>query len=204
MNKTALIAAALMVGGSAFAQTASTSDPYDTTPDTAVSADTMVNTDVDATADPMMDTTADVTMDATATGVGGPYVAPTQVTSKGGYPPCDPGPGDDLCIQLYEPGVSTSTNLAMNRNLGDGSTMMANADTTNWTNEVGATATGVGGPYEPVTSSTGAPYEAPIVREEGPTEASDVAGTDYPACEPGQGDDNCIQLYERGVMDDIQ
>src|SRR3546814_18439581 len=81
-------------------------------------------------------------------------------SSKGGYPPCDPGPGDDNCIQLYEAGVDSSTNLAMNRNLGEGSTMMASADTTSgatpstWTNDSSQTAdmtsTVVGGPSEPV------------------------------------------------------
>ena len=34
------------------------------------------------------------------------------------YPPCDPGPGDDRCIQLYEPGVANETNLALNEQLG--------------------------------------------------------------------------------------
>lgn len=38
------------------------------------------------------------------TGMGGP------VEERNGYPPCDPGPGDDSCIQLYEHGVSGSGN----------------------------------------------------------------------------------------------
>ena len=29
-----------------------------------------------------------------------------------GYPPCSPGPGDDRCIQLYEPGVTGAGNEA--------------------------------------------------------------------------------------------
>ena len=37
----------------------------------------------------------------TADGQGGPY-EPVASTS---WPACDPGPGDDRCIQLYEPGV---------------------------------------------------------------------------------------------------
>ena len=37
-------------------------------------------------------------------GVGGP------VEAQSGYPPCDPGPGDDRCIQLYEPGVTGAGN----------------------------------------------------------------------------------------------
>jgi hypothetical protein len=37
-------------------------------------------------------------------GVGGP------VEAQSGYPPCSPGPGDDRCIQLYEPGVTGAGN----------------------------------------------------------------------------------------------
>ena len=42
-----------------------------------------------------------------ATGMGGPLetAAATPQPSTGTYPACDPGPGDDRCIQLYEPGV---------------------------------------------------------------------------------------------------
>ena len=36
-------------------------------------------------------------------GMGGP-IAETD------YPPCAPGPGDDRCIQLYEPGVTGAGN----------------------------------------------------------------------------------------------
>src|SRR3546814_17502763 len=92
-------------------------------------------------------------------------------SSKGGYPPCDPGPGDDNCIQLYEAGVDSSTNLAMNRNLGEGSTMMASADTTSganpstWTNDSNPTAemtsTAVGGPQVPVGGATTRTSEHP-------------------------------------------
>lgn len=42
----------------------------------------------------------------------------------------------------------------------------------------------VGGPYEP--AATRSPMPAPTVGE-------------YPPCDPGPGDDRCIQLYERGV-----
>jgi hypothetical protein len=41
------------------------------------------------------------TTDEPMNGVGGPEVATS-------YPPCDPGPGDDNCIQLYERGVRAS------------------------------------------------------------------------------------------------
>lgn len=216
MKRTALIVAALMIGGSAIAQTGSTSDP-DTTADPVTTEATtgtdmhQGHMDMDAGADaaaatdtstPTTDDWSNTAGGSTATGVGGPYEAPGAgtPTAKGDYPPCDPGPGDDMCIQLYEAGVSTPTNLAMNRNLGDGSTMMASADTASgWTNEVDASTTAVGGPYEPVTGDSPDPYAAPVVREEGMTETTDAAGTDYPACAPGPGDDNCIQLYERGV-----
>jgi len=36
-------------------------------------------------------------------GMGGPI-------AETGYPPCAPGPGDDRCIQLYEPGVTGAGN----------------------------------------------------------------------------------------------
>ena len=69
-------------------------------------------------------------------GVGGPdEIAATDLTPRpaaGNYPPCDPGPGDDNCIQLYEPGVRTA--LA------------------SWNAPTGGldqgTATAMGGPYE--------------------------------------------------------
>ena len=74
-----------------------------------------------------------------ATGVGGPLepnaldLTPRPATHN--YPPCDPGPGDDNCIQLYEPGVRTA--LA------------------SWNGPTGGLAgnneaTAMGGPYEPV------------------------------------------------------
>jgi hypothetical protein len=37
-------------------------------------------------------------------GIGGP------IEERTGYPPCDPGPGDDKCIQLYERGVTGTDN----------------------------------------------------------------------------------------------
>src|SRR3546814_17979552 len=81
----------------------------------------------------------------------------------------------------------------MNRNLGEGSTMMASADTTSgatpstWTNDSSPTAdmtsTAVGGPYEPVA---GAP----------------TSKSDYTPCDGSESADDCIQLYERGVSGD--
>ena len=87
-----------------------------------------------------------------------------------GYPACS-GEVTDSCIQLYERGVDTSANLALNVHSG----------------------VAVGGPYEPVTE-----HMASTMSHEGmggPIEER----TSYPPCDPGPGDDNCIQLYEPGV-----
>lgn len=80
-----------------------------------------------------------------AQGVGGPEEA-VQVASAdlvprpaaGNYPACRPGPGDDRCIQLYEPGVRQQL-ASWNQSTG------GFAD--------GATQTAMGGPYEPVESA---------------------------------------------------
>ena len=52
-----------------------------------------------------------------------------------GYPPCSATVAD-RCIQLYEPGVATRTNLALNEQLGPDRT--------------GVGLAAMGGPYEPV------------------------------------------------------
>ena len=195
-----------MLGGTALAQDTTYDDPSMTedtavTSDTSVAPDTSVDTTAttDANADATMssdmhmnatttDTTAATTSPSTTTGVGGPYeVAPTTTamnapSSKGGYPACDPGPGDDNCIQLYERGVSSPTNLAMNETLPGGSdTMMASADTSTPSTTA---QTGVGGPYEPID-----------IASMGATSSK----CDFPPCSGSPGDDICIQLYERGV-----
>lgn len=54
------------------------------------------------------------------------------------YPPCRPGPGDDNCIQLYEPGVRTAL-ASWNQPTGG---------------LAGETRTAMGGPYEPVDEAT--------------------------------------------------
>lgn len=88
------------------------------------------------------------TADTGPDGVGGPVetaetmavtsaaidLAPHPATQN--YPPCAPGPGDDNCIQLYEPGVRMAL-AGWNQPTGgltDGQT---------------AAATAMGGPYEP-------------------------------------------------------
>lgn len=101
--------------------------------------------------------------------------------ASGGYPACS-ATVTDSCIQLYERGVRTSTNLALNSSR---STMA------------------VGGPYEPVTAANAQAGHDGIM-EHPATVKSGVGGpveerTGYPPCDPGPGDDQCIQLYERGV-----
>lgn len=129
MKKPAFVAAALMISGAAFAQTASYAD-FTPRPASKV------------------------------------------------YPPCSGAESDDNCIQLYERGVSTSANLAMNER---GAMMSADAGMA-----TAGSATGVGGPYEPVgTRATGNWPERTM--------------GDYPPCSGSPSDDRCIQLYERGV-----
>ena len=159
-------------------------------------------------------------MAETDTGMGGPLDESGAVTTADltprpatmNYPPCDPGPGDDRCIQLYEPGVR--------------------AQLANWDRETGglidhSATSAMGGPYEPVdiadAGATAASLNATIHEAmngdgsvdvaSGETAAAELAhhGTaegmggpiesvsGYPPCDPGPGDDRCIQLYEPGV-----
>ena len=164
--------------------------------------------------------------DATHTGVGGPVeqAALAPRPAAGNYPPCEPGPGDDNCIQLYESGVRAQLASwnAPTGGLADGSSTTA-----------------MGGPYEPVAghaeaSATGAlgadaamndriidtsvaePQGVPLGTATSEGASLDAAEPDidaqyqgvggpvvsqsgYPPCESGPGDDRCIQLYERGV-----
>lgn len=107
------------------------------------------------------------------------------------YPPCDPGPGDDNCIQLYEPGVR-----------------MALAS---WNRETGglidhSATTAMGGPFQPVEESALETADASdmVARAEPmPDDYSGTGGpireTGYPPCSGSPEDDRCIQLYEPGV-----
>ena len=124
-----------------------------------------------------------------ATGVGGPdegiekSTASLDLTPRiasHDYPACSPGPGDDNCIQLYEPGVRTA--LA------------------SWNGETGglldpSAGTAMGGPLEEVddTGVKTATADASIGTG-GP-----VRETGYPPCSGSESDDRCIQLYEPGV-----
>ena len=115
------------------------------------------------------------------------------------YPPCSPGPGDDRCIQLYEPGVRAQL-ASWNQSTG------GLAD--------GKVTTAVGGPYEPVdvalNDEMAADHDLAAVKPDDNVEVaqhSEFSGmggpieaqSGYPACSPGPGDDRCIQLYEAGV-----
>lgn len=139
------------------------------------------------------------------------------------YPACEPGPGDDSCIQLYEPGVRVA--LA------------------NWTGTTGgfagdgAVQTAMGGPEDepglddhtadlaaadasaqPAVetamtedqATVAAPVETAMAEPDPaiPAANGDPAYTGmggpavqdgYPPCSGAASDDRCIQLYERGV-----
>lgn len=128
------------------------------------------------------------------------YEDEAAVGAQGGYPPCS-ATITDRCIQLYERGVATPENLALNEQLGRDDTQLAAVEPapaevdyaeadyvepaaySEYDNNVA-----VGGPYEPVWSREYAQGNWPA-RTSG----------DYPPCEPTPADDRCIQLYERGV-----
>lgn len=90
--------------------------------------------------------------------------------STGGYPPCSRTVADS-CIQLYERGVRTRENLAMNGRLGPGREPISGR--------------AMGGPMVDVPMAP-VPGSAPASRD------------DYPPCSRTITD-RCIQLYERGV-----
>lgn len=124
------------------------------------------NPDLDLAVDPASapdSAPASDTVDTTYAGVGGPDVeeaaaAPSLIAAADtaprpaaqNYPACAPGPGDDNCIQLYEPGVRTA--LAAwtqpTGGLAEPGQAMASAE------PAGEEANGVGGPYEPVEGGT--------------------------------------------------
>jgi hypothetical protein len=183
------------------------------------------NPDLDLAVDPNAVETAatdasDARADGIAQGIGGPYepveeAAPAATTiaaldtttrpAAQNYPACDPGPGDDSCIQLYEPGVRVA--------------LASWIQPTGGFTDSPATATAMGGPYEPVEAA----HEVALVGDGtvayalGETDADEVilamasateadytgmggpiAETGYPACS-ATVTDRCIQLYERGV-----
>ncbi len=87
-------------------------------------------------------------------------------TVSGGYPPCS-RTVTDRCIQLYERGVRTAENLALNERLGPGRIAAA-----------------MGGPYEP----------APVADPGG--WRGEAAAGDYPPCS-ATVTDRCIQRSKR-------
>jgi len=141
------------------------------------------------------------------TGMGGPLetadagaldLTPRPATHN--YPPCDPGPGDDNCIQLYEPGVEVAL-ASWNQptgGLADGGQAMASAETPYEAN-------GVGGPYEAADADLAMAGDGKVDAAAGDgTFVHDGVGgpvveTGYPPCTGSPSDDRCIQLYERGV-----
>jgi hypothetical protein len=147
------------------------------------------------------------------TGMGGP------LEEAQGYPACDPGPGDDRCIQLYEHGVHQSlaawkgsdAGVAMGgpfEPVADGAKDSPPASDDHAAMNHGtmpADATTAGKPE--ATAEMAADAEAAAATKPAATETPATPGvggpvetrTDYPPCRPGRGDDNCIQLYERGV-----
>jgi hypothetical protein len=240
MKKFLLTAAALTLGTSAFAWTADkdatiTANSGATTMASMYAAPALkaaevkgweADTAVSAKlADPVKLASADVQADswATATKVdtagsedtAGYAMSKDAGAAMGGpaedmWPACRPGPGDDNCIQLYEPGVTTAL-----------AALKSGAET------------GMGGPLEPVPeeakpaaddvdhsamghdadAAAGAKVETPVSDAEieaataaktaataspsaigGPVEAR----TGYPACS-ATITDSCIQLHERGV-----
>ena len=79
------------------------------------------------------------------------------------YPACRPGPGDDNCIQLYEPGVRTAL-ASWNRPTGG---------------LAGETQTAMGGPYEPIEEASADAAmngDGDVDMAMGETEDSETAG----------------------------
>jgi hypothetical protein len=160
-------------------------------------------------------------------GVGGPLeeVDSASLTPRlagDNYPPCNPGPGDDRCIQLYEPGVRAQL-ASWNHSSGglaDGSVTTAMGGPFEPLDP--STSTAMGGPFEPADDASvavGLAMNGDGVVDSDLGETSDSTGemafsqhsefagvggpieaqSGYPPCSPGPGDDRCIQLYERGV-----
>lgn len=217
MKRITIAAGALLLGTSAFAWAPSTAPvaheaktalPAGDADAAGVALVAKSNDLPEATAEADLDLS--VNPDSVDQGTGGPLEEVTTTHAAAtSYPPCRPGPGDDNCIQLYEPGVRAA--LASWQPRAD--TQVAAADTT-LAGEMGP-ATGVGGPYEPVETAgdmamngdgvidaaTGETAEVELASAS--TGYTGVGGpleeTAYPPCRPGPGDDRCIQLYERGV-----
>lgn len=103
----------------------------------------------------------------------------------GGYPPCS-RTVTDRCIQLYERGVATRTNLALNERLG-----------------MNTPGIGMGGPFEPVRSE--AYYDGEPYADEGEVYADQGAspeGEEYAGDADYYGHDDSGPAYEEGGYSD--
>jgi hypothetical protein len=149
-------------------------------------------------------------VDESATGMGGPIeqadagpiadLTPRPATQN--YPACDPGPGDDHCIQLYERGVRAQ----LPAGTGRPAALPTARRRPRW---AGRTSRSTIQRSRPLPADTVAPTTAAVGETSEPELAahSDMQGvggpveaqSGYPPCSPGPGDDRCIQLYERGV-----
>lgn len=149
------------------------------------------------------------------TGMGGP------VEEAQGYPSCRPGRGDDNCIQLYERGVHRSlaawkdsdSGVAMGGPLepvGDAGKDTPTGEDHSATDHgahAAMPADAATGTKPAATAEMAAEADAAAAAKPAATEAPATPGvggpiearSDYPPCRPGRGDDNCIQLYERGM-----
>lgn len=136
------------------------------------------------------------------------------------YPACEPGPGDDSCIQLYEPGVRSalaSWSGTTGGFAGDGAVQMAMGGPEG---EPGlddhladATMTDGAAPVETAyadDAASASPVETAMTEPDPAIPAANgepaytgMGGpemeTGYPPCSGSASDDRCIQLYERGV-----
>ncbi len=119
-------------------------------------------------------------------------VAAAPHDTAGGYPPCS-ATVTDRCIQLYERGVATRTNLALNDRLGP--------------NRAGVGLAAMGGPYEPIEqeddyasaaaedeyASAWSDHEAPVA-DDWTAEEDELA-----AYEPEPQDSALYGGYDEGV-----
>jgi hypothetical protein len=137
----------------------------------------------------------------TESGIGGPLeTADTSAAldltprpASANYPACHPGPGDDNCIQLYEPGVETalaSWSQPTGGALGPG-VQTAMADNSEASEVLAADADTA------VQTAAAEPADMSQYQGMGGPE-EDVASGGYPPCS-ATVTDRCIQLYERGV-----
>jgi hypothetical protein len=225
MKRFTLAAGALLLGSSAFAWQPSTTAPAaDTGKPVTVAVDPGVKTPPPKVVPKVEAEAASASWIADDQSL----AETTPQAAAGNYPPCSPGPGDDHCIQLYEPGVRAQLaswdrptgTLADNSVTDAAGGPYEPADTTLASAMGGAGTgayTGVGGPDEPVdtalTMNGDGAADAAVgetAADEGAAagytgvggpleEVATTATTDYPPCRPGPGDDRCIQLYERGV-----